>query len=211
MALTTEEVGLCNQALGSFGAKQFTFGDITSKQSVQCLLHYDQTRDALLQSHFWRFANGRSALTKINAPPFEWDNQFDLPNDFLVLRSIYDNTLVDNARSSFAIEGQAILTNDSTMEIRYVKKVTDTTKFSPLFTEVLILQLELKLVGPLAGMGSTGRGIKDDIRKTLKPFMKQVRANNRQEIDGKGRADNFPWNDIRATKGGRIDSRLGSA
>ncbi|KKK56519.1 hypothetical protein LCGC14_3063740, partial [marine sediment metagenome] len=122
MALTTEEVDLCNQSLGRLGAKQFTFGDITSKQSVQCLLHYGQTKDALLQSHFWRFADVRAALTlDTNSPAFEWDNQFELPSDYLCLRSIYDNRLVDNTRRSFAIEGQRMLSNDNTMQIRYVR------------------------------------------------------------------------------------------
>ncbi|KKK73530.1 hypothetical protein LCGC14_2892950, partial [marine sediment metagenome] len=38
-----------------------------------------------------------------------------------------------------------------------------------------------------------------------------VRALDRQETRGKGRADQFTWTDVRATRGGRIDSRLGSA
>ena len=62
MALTEAEVSICNQSLGSIGAKQFTFGDITSVQSIQCLLHFDQTRDALLRSFEWPFAKTRLRL-----------------------------------------------------------------------------------------------------------------------------------------------------
>ncbi len=62
MALTTEEVDLCNQSLGDIGAKRFTFGDVTSPQSVQCLLHYEQTRDAQLRTFEWPFAKTRLRL-----------------------------------------------------------------------------------------------------------------------------------------------------
>jgi hypothetical protein len=36
------------------------------------------------------------------------------------------------------------------MEIRYIRQVTDPTVFDPLFVEVLVLQLALKLVMPLS-------------------------------------------------------------
>ena len=62
MALTTEEVSLCNQSLGKIGARQFTFGDVTSPQSIQSLLHFDQTRDMLLRSFEWQFSKTRLRL-----------------------------------------------------------------------------------------------------------------------------------------------------
>lgn len=62
MALTTEEVDISNQSLGKIGATRFTFGDTTSNQSVQSLLHFDQTRDAMLRSFDWPFAKTRLRL-----------------------------------------------------------------------------------------------------------------------------------------------------
>ncbi len=62
MALTTEEVDLCNQSLGKIGAKRFDFGDTSSLQSLQCLLHFDQTRDSLLRTFEWPFAKTRLRL-----------------------------------------------------------------------------------------------------------------------------------------------------
>ena len=64
MALTSAEVDLCNQSLGKIGGSQFTFGDITSEQSVQCLLHFEQTRNALLRSFTWPFAKIRLSLVR---------------------------------------------------------------------------------------------------------------------------------------------------
>ena len=62
MALTEVEVGLCNQSLGKIGSKQFTFGDVTSIRSIQCLLYFDQTRNALSRSFEWPFAKTRLRL-----------------------------------------------------------------------------------------------------------------------------------------------------
>ncbi len=62
MALTTEEVDLCNQSLGKIAATQFVFGDVTSYQSIQCLLHFEQTRNSLLRSYEWPFAETRLRL-----------------------------------------------------------------------------------------------------------------------------------------------------
>ena len=62
MALTEAEVNICVQSLDKIGAKTFTFGDVTSNQSIKCLLHFDQTRNALLRSYEWPFARTRLRL-----------------------------------------------------------------------------------------------------------------------------------------------------
>lgn len=208
MSLTTEEVDICNQAIDKIGGNRFTFTVQTGVEALRCIAHYEQTRDALLRSHYWRFASARAALAQdTNDPDFEYDNQFKLPEDFLRLKSFYDDNAPSNKiRYPFVIEGQRLLTDESTCEIRYIAKITDATKFDPLFTEVLILLLSLKLLGPLAGGGTK---LAEDIRKELKPLMSQVRALDRQETNTEGRE--LTWNEARRTRGGRIDSRLGSA
>ena len=83
---------ICNQSLGKLGAKRINdLSDTTDTkpEAIQCRLHYEPTRDALLRSHWWRFARDRAVLSQdTNDPAFEWDNQFILPNDFLRFRSI---------------------------------------------------------------------------------------------------------------------------
>jgi hypothetical protein len=126
------------------------------------------------------------------------------------LKSVFDddNTPPRNTRRSYAIEGQRILTNENTVEIRYIKRVIDVTEFDPLFVELLVLRLALKLVGPLAGGDPK---LQDVIQREIAIVMPQIRALDRQETNRIGRADRSTWVDVRATRGGRIDSRLGSA
>lgn len=62
MALTQLQVDQCNQSLSKIAAKTFTFGDVTSVQSIKSLLFYDQTRNALLRQYEWPFAKVRLRL-----------------------------------------------------------------------------------------------------------------------------------------------------
>ncbi len=211
--MAESNTSICNQALGKIGAQRINdFEDDTesSAQAIQCRLHFEPTRDALLRSHYWPFASARKTLSQDDTDPdFEWDNQFILPTDFLYLKSIFDNSpATNNSRHSHAIEGERILTNDNEMKIRYVKKVTDASKFDPLFVKVLVLLLADEMIGPLAG-GDVR--IQKKINDVLDKLMPRVRALSRQEANLEGRAEQFTWVDVRATRGGRIDSRLGSA
>ncbi|MEE9529110.1 MAG: hypothetical protein V3V88_03575 [Dehalococcoidia bacterium] len=202
---------LCNQALGRIGAKRINnFEDSadSSPQAIQCRLHFEQTRDALMRSHWWRFARDRVVLSQDTTDPdFEWDNQFILPSDMLRARSVFSDTQTRNTRFSYELEGDRLLTNQSAVNFRYIKKITDPTKFDSLFVEVLVLLLAIKLVGPLAGANVKLTTI---LNQELRPLMKQVRAIDRQETNTRGKADRNLWNDARFFSGGRIDSQLGS-
>lgn len=204
------ETELCNQALGRIGALQIdNFDTDPSVQAVQCRLHYAQARDALLRSHWWRFASARVALTESStAPDFEWDNQFALPDDLLAFKSVFEdnNTPNRNTRRSYALEGNLLLTNEDEAEIRYVKQVTDVALFDSLFTEVLVLQLALKLIMPLAQDKVARRDLQDE----LLVLMSRVRTMDRQEANTQGRNDIDAWIDARLISQGRIPSRLGS-
>lgn len=195
MALS--ETKICNATLAKIGAKRINNLDTdTSPEAIQCRTHYEMTRDALTRSHWWRFALTREKLSQDAVDPDtdEWDNQFILPTDFLRMKSIYENRFSDENYRSYALEGQRLLTNESTMEIRYIKKVTDVTEFDPLFVEVLVLQLALKLIPALA---KTDTKLKESIKDDLKFLMPSVRALDSQETNTIGEYDLGTWNNAR--------------
>ena len=196
MALS--ETKIANMSLAKIGSKRLNDLDTdTTPQAIHCRTHYEQTRDSLIRSHFWRFASGRATLVQDTTDPdFEWDNQFILPTDFLAMKSIYEDRFSDENYRSYALEGKRLLTNESTMEIRYIKKVTDVTEFDPLFVEVLILQLALKLIGALAGGAPKLQKVVQD---ELFVVMRKVRALDAQETNTVGQYDLETWNDARYT------------
>lgn len=63
MSLTEKEVAICNQSLSRIGAKgKITYADQTGIEAEKCILHYEQTRNALQRSFEWNFASARSEL-----------------------------------------------------------------------------------------------------------------------------------------------------
>lgn len=199
MTLTADEVVIANQSLDKIGSTTFTFAVQTSVQAEKCILHYDQTRNSLLESFEWKFASARAVLTKdTNSPPFEWDNQFILPTDFLRLKRVYEVDEGNAKDDRFTIEGNRVLTNESTVSIPYIRKVTDTSEFSPLFTELLIVIFALKLLHPLTGSGSGMMNLRESLLKEAKALQFRARAVEKQQVNVTGRND---WSLARFSRG----------
>lgn len=205
--MATSETSICQMALARIGAKSITTLTDGSVAARQCTIHYEQTRDALLRSHFWRFASSRSILSQdATDPAFQWANQFILPTDFSRLKAVFEdnNTRSQTTGQSFVIEGQRLLTNDTAVSIRYVKEVTDPGQFDSLFVEVLVLTLAIKMVMPL----SQNKVLRRDLQDELKPLMSQVRTIDRQETNTIRTA--ISWNESRQIDGLRNDKRSGA-
>ncbi len=204
MALS--ETKICNLALSDLGAKRivnFDDSEESSPQAILCRLHYEPTRDALEQRFPWRFTRGRETLSEdTETPDFEWDRQFILPTDYLAKKSVYEGRFSDENIRSYDLEENLLLTNETTVELRYVKKITDVSKFDPLFVQLLVLQLDLKLVMPLTQNVTLKQSIKEDI----KLLMPDVLAFAGQETNTAGRLESSTWNDARHA--GRDPSRL---
>ncbi len=190
MSLTEKEVVVCNQALDRINSTNFTFAVQTKQEGIKANTHYTQTRDALLRSFEWSFAKARAALVAdTNTPDFEWDYQFNLPADYLRQREVYGVGGLFLTTDRWVIEGNKLLTNDSTADLKYIKKVTDPDDFDPLFTEVLILQLVRKFLSALAGTETSA--FRKELLVELKAVMSKARVVCRQESNVSGRSD---WN-----------------
>ncbi len=190
------ETDICNMALGRINAERIN--DIDDGESVpaqRCRLHYDQTRDALLRSYNWTFAKGRKTLVADTVTPdFEYAFQYILPVDYLSMSNPYEGTPFRENIHTFSIEGKRFLTDETTVELRYIKKIEDTTKFDPLFIEVLVLRLALKILPPVAG-GDTN--LAKSVGVELLDAESRARTVNGQEANSIGIGDLQTWNDAR--------------
>ena len=196
--MATSSTKICNQALGKIGAKRINDLDDTTdtkQEAIQCRLHYEPTRDALEESYEWTFNSDRKTLAAdTETPDGEWDFQFILPTDYLAMRSIYENRISAINYRSYAIEGDRLLTNESTMQIRYTKKVTDPTKFDPLFIKLFVALLANELIVPLAG---GDRHLAGKIEREIDELESTVRAFHGQQTNTIGRVEHGTWNDAR--------------
>ena len=146
--MATSEVQICNSALVKIGAARINSLDDETKGAKLCKEQYNKLRKKLLRSHPWNFAIRGVALADSGATPvsiFEFTNEFTLPND--VLRVLGTNLL---EVQDWVIETNndndiVLLCNSSSVTIRYVKNVTDTTFFPPDFEEALALLIAADL------------------------------------------------------------------
>jgi hypothetical protein len=77
---------------------------------------------------------------------------YSLPADSLRLREFVDDDADD---IGWDLESNTILTDETEVDIVYVKQVTDTTAWDTLFFEMMINQLAINLLMPLTGAGSS--------------------------------------------------------
>jgi hypothetical protein len=204
---------ICNQALARIGSARIDNIDTdSSPEAIQCNIHYEATRDALLRRHQWGFAAARAALAQsTTTPAFGFAYQYPLPSDFMKLRAIYGDggTRRNNSVYSHKLEAGNVLSDDSSMKILYTAKITDAGKFDPMFVECIVLRLALKLMPPLTNQaGSRAAG---QLATELQTMMPSVWAMDRDEQELLGRDDQATWLDARWDgNSGRLLHRMGS-
>jgi hypothetical protein len=153
-----------------------------SIQADHCARFYPIARDQMLSGHAWNFASKRVALAVLDTDelPGTWAYAYALPSQCLRALAVImpvtaslliqtsqfsgfppiPNTPDDNATQDFVIEALqdgtlAVFTNVYQAELRYIERITDTTKFSPAFTTALARLLASYLAGPII-KGSEG-------------------------------------------------------
>jgi hypothetical protein len=133
-----------------------------SVEAEHCAQFFDVARDVLLEMHNWSFATTRVSLAATSTTYSGWTYAYALPGDCLRVLTVFSNGYTDDEDGStdFQIEADAngnkvILSNEILASARFTRRVTDTTRFSPLFTDALTWLLAAYVAGPLL-KGDTG-------------------------------------------------------
>lgn len=153
------EVDICNLALSHLGDRA-TVASLDppegSAQAELCARFYPIARDSLLQMHGWNFATKRAVLAQLSTGPTGWAYSYARPQDAL---DVFDIQMPDT--QDYVLESQpylceteldgdeVIYTNVQNAVCRYVARIEDTTKFSPLFVIALSWHLAAMLAGPV--------------------------------------------------------------
>jgi hypothetical protein len=173
------EVDICNAALGNLGDVanlQSINPPDGSAQADHCSRFYPIARDAMIEMHDWDFATKRVVLAQVTNITSEWAYCYAQPVDLLntiavmdplagddwsvgmPAEQIWQESPVSNTGAytprEFVLESAAdgtdiLYTNQVNAVLRYTARVTDTSKFSPLFIRALIASLSSLLAGPI--------------------------------------------------------------
>lgn len=139
--MATSDVAICNLALQKLGAARITTLTEDSRNARTMNNCYEHIRDVEIRRHKWNFARKRATLApSAVTPAFDFDYAFPLPTDCLRLLPPNRSPLDWQIESH---EGQScILTNDGdTLEVVYLARITDPTRFDVSFAEMLACRL----------------------------------------------------------------------
>ena len=132
------EVDIINSAMNMIGSSNIIARDEDSKAARVSNQRYDSIRDAVLRAHPWNCAVTRRSLAPDSeTPAFDWDFQFTLPADPYCLRVLR----LDYLDIEFRVEGRKIVSNESSINLIYIARVTDPNEYDTLLQESIAARL----------------------------------------------------------------------
>ncbi|MBW2623129.1 MAG: hypothetical protein JRD68_09510 [Deltaproteobacteria bacterium] len=130
-------VSICNEALSLLGANTITDFTDNTKEAGLVNQFYFSAIEQTLRDHDWSFAVKRSPeLAELSGElEFGYSYHYQLPADSLRVIS------TDIIGAEYEIEGDALLTDETEVKVKYISRVTDVSRFDALFRRALILRL----------------------------------------------------------------------
>jgi hypothetical protein len=177
--MVADKFVLCNLALSRVGASPITAFDGSTQGAISCALAYDLSRRAILRLHPWNCAIDRVILEPKESAPdvpvepaFGYGFVYDLPATCLRVLSVNDNL------DSFSVEALRLLyTDDSTVELVFIKDEEDTTKFDSLIDELIAAHLAWSICYRITQSNSLRKILWDE----FKEIKRQVKSIDGQE------------------------------
>lgn len=167
MSAPTSPVDICNLSLDHLKQSPITSIDTpTEIAEVIFARWYDTCRRAMLRAHTWNFAIKRTVLTPDStAPAFGYDDAYNLPNDFIRIVSIGDDSIRDFEKQYEIENGQLLMSNDAgSVNLRYIYDITNVIKFDALFIDVFSLYMAVRTSNKFSISSSLKTELKDDFK-----------------------------------------------
>lgn len=172
------KLDICNMALTACGTRNIVDLNEQSKDARSVVANYDISRKVLFRMHPWNFATKRKILSTVGpvSPEFGFAYSIPLPDDFVRVHTVFDGESVMPA-DSYRIEGLAILTDSSSINLKYIYDCVDPNLYDSLFIEALSLHLAHKIVYLLTGSDS----VKESLYREFTLAVQKARFNDSAE------------------------------
>ena len=114
---------------------------------------YEEVRDEVTRAAMWNCAKDRQVLASLTATPaFGWAFYHQLPSDCLRVVDV----LSGDTRIEHELEGRKLMTDESSVNLIFLKKITDPNDMDSLFIGVYTAKLAAELAEPVTGSRSLG-------------------------------------------------------
>lgn len=183
---------IANLALNLLGEGIITSIDDTESNLARSIKTvFDHERDKLLERSRWRFAKSMTTLSKLaETPTYKWTAAYQLPSDFIKLIEV-DRVDAWNPHEYLDVQAGKLYmfrtedyeTASDTVDIEYIKRVTDTTLYSPLFVDALAHAVAARVCRKLTGSDQKAGQLMEQLEKVILP--EATKQNLSQVFTGK--------------------------
>ena len=132
------EVDIANSALNMIGASNIY--SLTEDSVAARIMNqrYEFVRDAVFRSHPWNCLVRRASLARnTTAPTWGYEYAYNLPTDPFCLRVLR----LEKLDIDYKVEGRTIVSDETTMKIKFVGRVTDPNEYDTLLIETISARL----------------------------------------------------------------------
>lgn len=150
------QTDIVNIGLRRIGANRISnLSSDSTKEAVAARDLFDEARRDVLSQHNWNFAIKRASLTaSATAPTYGWDYAYPIPENFIRMISVHPIDS-DSASVPYKLEFQSsddrvLLTDSSTIYIRYVFDQQDMNLAPASFVDTLAWRLARDLAGAMS-------------------------------------------------------------
>lgn len=157
------DVEICSKALILVGDSPIASLTEQTKRASICNNLYPLAKRSLLRQHVWNCAVKRVVLAPLSgAPAYGWSNWFAKPGDWLRLIDVGDLGADD-----YEFEGNRILANQTSLQLRYVADVSE-GMWDALLTDVMIKSMAADLAYPITKSTSLMQAKQQDYQVALR-------------------------------------------
>lgn len=112
---------------------------------------YEEVRDEVTRAAMWNCAKDRQVLASLaTTPAFGWSFYHQLPSTCLRVVDV----LSGDIRVEHEIEGRKLMTDESSVNLIFLKKITDPNDMDSLFIGAYTAKLAAELAEPITGSRS---------------------------------------------------------
>lgn len=181
-------INIANQALLELGVDTMTTTSDETRQAKLINSVYDGIVDRVIAHGYYPSTIRRATLSQLSeTPAYEYSYQYSLPADPFCLRVISVNEN-NPGEIDYKIEGDKLLTDESSVKIKYIARLEQEADMDPFLKEVIIYTLAYKICMPLTQ--------DKQLKRELFTFMRDAERQAQSAAALQGVPDKINYSDI---------------
>ena len=147
------EVSICNEALTFLGDSTIVALSDGNERARACQSVFEEARDMALEAFHWNCAQHQATLAQdSDTPIFGFDYQYAIPTDpeCLAVNYMYESEEGEGGYT-WRVEGNYVLTDAETCNIRYTKKLTVVNDMTTRLREAIAARLAVLIAVRVTG------------------------------------------------------------